>query len=53
MRHLKCRIVTTLQSIKVNTMVDMVIAVCQFVGAGAAVVIGLALLGIAVGKIKV
>jgi len=52
MRDLECRIVTP-QLIKVNTMVDMVIVVCQFVGAGAAVVIGLALLGIAVGKIKV
>jgi hypothetical protein len=34
-------------------MVDLVITVCQFIGAGAALVIGLALLGIAVGKIEV
>jgi len=34
-------------------MVEMVIAVCEFVGAGAAITIGIVLLGIATDKIKV
>jgi hypothetical protein len=34
-------------------MVEVVLMVCEFVGAGAAIAIGLMLFGIATGKIKV
>jgi len=38
---------------RVNTMAEIVITICQFAGPAAVIAIGLTLLGIAMGKIRV